>query len=115
MFTLSSKSDSGRNALPEGWLGRRARRLKPAADVNLGMGFTTVMPGPRSVGHLGAPPVNGKAGLSAVNDEPVDGITGHDATDFAPEFLYRCHAPAPRSYSTTLVRVSYRRIGVVPL
>jgi hypothetical protein len=106
MVSLSSKSITRRSGSAEARLGWGARRLKPAADVHLGVRFAAVMPGSWSVGHLGAPPVNGKAGLSAVNDEPVDGITGHDATDFAPEFLYRCHAPAPRSYSTTLLRVS---------
>jgi hypothetical protein len=95
MVTSSSKSESWRNGLPEGWLGWGAHRLEPAADVYLSVGLATVMPGSRGVGYLGAPPVHGKAGLSAMNDEPVDGITGHDATDFAPEFLYRCHAPAP--------------------
>jgi hypothetical protein len=101
MVSLPSKSDAVKNESPEAWLGRGAHRLKPAADVYLGVGFATIMPGSRGVGYLGVPPVHRKAGVSAMNDEPVDGITGHDATDFASEFLYRCHAPTP-----VLIRLS---------
>ena len=78
--------------LLETWLGRRAHGVKPATDVYLGMSFTAVMPGSGSVGSFRIPPVHGKIGISTSNHEPMDGIGGHQSTDFTPEFLQRCHA-----------------------
>jgi hypothetical protein len=49
------------------------------------------MPGSGRVGGFKIPPVNGKFGISTSNHEPVDGISGHESTDFAPEFLPCCH------------------------
>src|SRR6266581_5519569 len=74
------------------WFRRRAHRVEPATDVNLGMGFAAVMPGSRRVGGLRIPPVHGQIGISTSNDEPVDGIGGNESTDFTSEFLQRCHA-----------------------
>src|SRR5450759_143587 len=45
------------------------------------------MPGSGRVGGFKIPPVNGKFGISTSNHEPVDGISGHESTDFTPEFL----------------------------
>jgi hypothetical protein len=59
--------------------------------MNLGMSFAAVMPGSGGVGGFGIPTVHGKIGISTSNDEPVDGIRGHQSTDFTPEFLQRCH------------------------
>src|SRR3981081_4196136 len=51
-------------ALLETWLRRRTYRVKPAADVHLGVGFTTVMPGSRRLGSLRIPSLHGKLGIS---------------------------------------------------
>jgi hypothetical protein len=59
------------------------------------MGFTAVMPGSGRSGGLRIPSVHGKLGISTSNHEPMDGIAGHDSTDFTSEFLERCHAFVP--------------------
>jgi hypothetical protein len=56
------------------------------------MSFTAVMPGSLRVGDFGVPAVHGKFGLAASNDEPVNGVTGHEPTNFTSKFLYCCHA-----------------------
>src|SRR5258708_1927088 len=80
-----------RVALGKFWLRRRAHRVKPATDVDLGMSFTAVMSGSSGVGGFRIPPVQGQIGISASNHEPVDGIGSNESTDFTPEFLHRCH------------------------
>ena len=56
------------------------------------MSFTAIMAGSLRVGGFGVPPVHGKFGFSASNHEPVNGVTGHESTDFTSKFLYGCHA-----------------------
>jgi hypothetical protein len=51
------------------------------------MSFTAVMPGSGGIGGFRIPPVHGQLGISASNHEPVDGIVGHDSTDFTSEFV----------------------------
>ena len=63
----------------------------------------------------GGLPVNGKFGISTSNHEPVDGISGHESTDFTPEFLPCCHALS--SVYPSLVALHFtiedcRRFGV---
>src|SRR5439155_27031750 len=74
-------------ALHETGLRRHADRVKPAADVNLGMSLSAIMPGPRGVGRFRVPPIDGKIGISTSNHEPVDGAGGYESTDFTSEFL----------------------------
>jgi hypothetical protein len=78
--------------LPEGWFRWSAHGFEPTTDVYLGMSFTAVMPGIRRAGDFGIPSVYGKFGFSTSNYEPVNGVTGHESTDFTSEFLYCCHA-----------------------
>jgi hypothetical protein len=49
------------------------------------------MPGSRRVGRFSVLPMDGKIRISTSNHEPVDGIRGHESTDFTPEFPQRCH------------------------
>src|ERR1700752_2741813 len=79
-------------ALLETRLRRGAHRIEPAADVHLGMSFTAVMPGSGRIGGFRIPSIDGEIGISAPNHEPVGGIRGHKATDFASEFLQRSHS-----------------------
>jgi hypothetical protein len=88
---LSHITPEGRQALHEAWLRRRADRVKPAADVDLGMSLTAIMPGSRRVGCLRVPPVDSKIGISTSNHEPVDGVGGNESTDFTSKLLKRCH------------------------
>jgi hypothetical protein len=83
-------------ALHETGLRRRADRVKPAADVNLGMSLSAIMAGPRGVGRFRVPPIDGKIGISTSNHEPVDRIRGNESTDFTSKFLQRCHARRSR-------------------
>ena len=83
-------------ALHETGLRRRADRVKPAADVHLGMSLTAIMPGSRRVGCFRVPPVDGKIGISTSNHEPVDRIRGNESTDFTSKFLQSCHARRSR-------------------
>jgi hypothetical protein len=76
---------------PEVWLRWRADRVKPAADIHLGVGFAAEVPGPGRVGGLGIPAVHRKFGISTLNHKPVDGLIGHDSADFASELLQCCH------------------------
>ena len=47
---------------------------------------------PRTVGSFQTPAEHGKLGISTSDYKPVNGITGHESTDFTSEFLHRCHA-----------------------
>jgi hypothetical protein len=55
-------------------------------------------------GSLGIPSVHRKLGISTSNHAPVDGITGHDSTNFTSEFLQRSHGFVPyiNGWSTLL-------------
>ena len=74
-------------------LRRRTCRLKPSADVNLGMGFSAIVPCPSRIGRFGVPFDNSEVRASALNHEPVSGICGYYSANFTTEFAYRCHGP----------------------
>ena len=89
-------TDPGRiRELLETRLRRCAHGVKPAADVYLGVGFATVMPGSGRRGRLRIPSLDGKLSLSTSNHEPVDRLIGHSATDFTSEFPQLRHVFAP--------------------
>ena len=83
------------NTLAKIGLRRSANRVKPAADIDLGMSFTAVMSGSGRFGGFRIPPVHRKIGISTSNHEPVDRIGGYEPADFTPEFLQRCHEFIP--------------------
>jgi len=78
---------AGCQALGKPGLRRRAFRVKPAADVNLRVGFTTVMPGPGRVGGFRVPSVYGEIGIPTPNHEPADRIRRYQSAHFTSEFL----------------------------
>jgi len=78
-------------ALLETGLRRAAHGVKPAADIHLGMRFAAVMPGSSSLGSLRSPSLHSEFGISTSNHEPVDGMVGHQSTDFTLKFLQRRH------------------------
>jgi hypothetical protein len=53
------------------------------------------MPGSGGIGGFRIPPMHGKFGIATSNHEPVDGIRGHESTDFTSEFLQFGHALSP--------------------
>jgi hypothetical protein len=55
------------------------------------MSLTAIVPGSRRVGCFRVPPVDSKIGITTSNHEPVNGIRGHEPTDFTTEFAQRCH------------------------
>jgi hypothetical protein len=75
----------------ESWFRRRAHRIKPAADVDLGMSLPAVMAGSGRVGGFSIPSVYSEMRVSTSNDKPMSGIGGDEPTDFTPEFLQLCH------------------------
>ena len=77
--------------------GRRADRLEPPADIDLGMRFSTEMAGARGTRGGRVPLEYRELGIAALNDKPVIWAVSDPATDFASEFLESCH---------TLARVS---------
>ena len=89
---VKMRRSSPPEALREARLRRRAHRVEPAADVDLGVSFAAIMPGSGRVGGFRTPPVHGKLGISTPNHEPVDRITGHASADFTSEFPQGCHA-----------------------
>src|SRR6185437_5775583 len=72
-------------------LGRRAHGLKPAADVDLRVGFAAEMASAGCVGSCGVPDLHGERRWPALDEEPVDRIGGRETTDFTAIFLQRCH------------------------
>jgi hypothetical protein len=77
--------------LHETWLRRCTKRFEPATDVHLSVSLPAVMSGSGSLSSLRIPALHGELGISTSNHEPVDGITGHDSTDFTSELLQRRH------------------------
>ena len=95
----ATRPSSGKTAVSFGlfkiWFGRGTNGIKPAADVDLRVGFSAVMTSSCRFGDLGTPAVNRKIGISAVNHKPVQWIGGHDTADFATEFLQCRHEFVP--------------------
>ena len=77
------------------WFRRRAHRIKPATDVDLGMSFPAVMASSRRVGGFRIPSVHSEIGVATSNDEPMSRIGGDEPTDLTPEFLQLCHGCSP--------------------
>src|SRR5271170_886340 len=69
------------------------------------------MPGSGRIGGFRIPPMHGKLGISTSNHEPVDGIRGHESTDFTSEFLQCCHALSS-VYQRLVVLTSRSRLVV---
>jgi hypothetical protein len=69
----------------------RARRIKPSADIDPGVGFPTVVTRSRSARRNGVPFEHGKFGSVALDHKPVSGTAGNPTADFASEFLKRGH------------------------
>ena len=69
------------------------------------MSFSAVVASRRGVGGFGVPAVHGKLRLSTSNDEPVNGVTGHNSANFTSKFLYRSHASFPYGGGGALVRI----------
>jgi hypothetical protein len=80
-----------RGLLHKARLGRRADGFKPTTDIHLGMGFTAVMPGSRSIGRRGLPSVQRHPGIVTVNYKPVQGGRAHDSAHFTSVLLQGCH------------------------
>jgi len=94
-FGIWDVDDSPTRALGKIWLRWSAHRVKPAADVYLGMSLTAVMPGSGRAGDFRIPPVHREVSDSTANYEPVVGTSGNESANFAPEFLQCCHALVP--------------------
>jgi hypothetical protein len=56
--------------------------FEPAAYVNLGVGFSAIMPGAGCVGHFFCPPVDGELAAVAVDGDPAHGIVALFTADF---------------------------------
>jgi hypothetical protein len=70
----------------------RARRIKPSADIDPGVGFPTVVTRSRGARRNGIPFEHGKFRSVALDHKPVTGAAGNPTADFASEFLKRGHS-----------------------
>jgi hypothetical protein len=82
-----------------GWLDYLERRFaweadgfKPAADIHLGVGFTTEMPGGWAHGGGQIPLDDRELLISALNYKPMNRILTHAPANLALEFLQTRHA-----------------------
>lgn len=73
-------------------LWRRTYRFKPAANVDLGMGFSAEMAGTGCIRCFRIPLQNTQVGIIALNNEPMNRGICDPAADFASELLKSCHA-----------------------
>jgi hypothetical protein len=71
---------------------RRARRIKPSADIDPGVGLPTEVTRSRGARRHGIPFEDGKFGSGALDHKPVTGAAGNPTADFAPEFLKGGHS-----------------------
>jgi hypothetical protein len=77
---------------PEHSFRRHAERLKPAADVNLGVSLATEMAGGGTIGCGQIPFDDGKLLIPALDHEPMDRIRTDNPANLALEFLQIRHA-----------------------
>jgi len=70
---------------------RPTRRLQPATDIYLGVRLSAVMPTTIGGRCFRAPLNHGQFSAATSNDEPVDRIGGHRATNLTSEFCNRRH------------------------
>jgi hypothetical protein len=93
-WDLRKRLSLGRNGL--GSLGSRSGRhahgFKPAADVHLGVGLTTEMPGGGATGSSQVPLDDRELLVSAFDDKPTDRILTNGPANLALEFLQTRHA-----------------------
>ena len=76
----------------EVWLRRRADRLKPPADVDLSVGFSTEVTSTGRASGIRVPLVNSEFSITALDHKPVIWSIADTPTNFATEFLKGCHA-----------------------
>ena len=84
---------------------RRANRLKPAAYVDLRVGFAAEVPSASRARGIHIPLEHRELRIATLNDKPVIGIVGDSSTDFTSEFLKSRHAIALFSYGSTRLRI----------
>jgi hypothetical protein len=76
----------------ENRLGGRAHGFEPAADVHLGVGFSTEMPGGRTVGCNQVPLNDRQFLISAFDYKPMNRMLTDNPANLALEFLQTRHA-----------------------
>jgi hypothetical protein len=79
----------------EVWLGRRANRLKPPANVDLSMRLSTEMTSSGRAGGVGVPLVNSELSVTALDHEPVNWTISDPGANFATVLLKSCHGVHP--------------------
>ena len=89
--------------LLEIWLGRGADGIEPAADIDLGVGFSAEMPGSIRVRVVFVPAEHCELNVAALNYEPVHRVVGDRTADFASEFLKRGHDFIPLCNAGTFI------------
>jgi hypothetical protein len=90
MVCFSSWNDDGTDpplGSPENRFGRHTQGFKPAADIDLGVGFATEMPGAGAIGGSQIPLDDCKSLISAFDHKPMDRIVTDDPANLALEFL----------------------------
>src|SRR3981189_2007261 len=75
----------------DGSFGRPAHGFKPAADINLGVGPPTEMPGSRAGSGSQIPLDDRELLISALDHKPMDRTLTDDPANFALEFLQTRH------------------------
>jgi len=88
-------------------LGRRTYRLKPSANVNLGVSFAAEMAGFGAAPCVRIPLEHAELVVAALNDEPMGRVIGHASAYFAPKFLKSRHAVHLTSYVCTRLRIIF--------
>lgn len=72
---------------------RRAHRIKPPADINLGMRLAAEVPRRRAVRSLQVPLVDRERLVSALDHKPMHGIGFDDPTNLALKLFQCAHNP----------------------
>jgi len=94
-------------------LRRRANRLKPAAYVDLRVGFAAEVPSASRARGIYIPLEHRELRIATLNDNPVIGVVGDSSTDFTSEFLKSRHAIALFSYGSTRLRIMERTASLL--
>jgi hypothetical protein len=71
--------------------GRRTDRVEPSADVHLCMRLPAEVTCSVGIGGFLFPPENRELNIATLNHEPMHGLVGDGAADFASEFLKSGH------------------------
>jgi len=97
----SSKIEKSRSAsvydfrdagLPKSGLRRRTNRFKPAADIDLRMGFSAEVASSTCIRLIESPLEHAELGITALDHEPVIWVISDTATNFASVLLKSGHA-----------------------